>query len=491
MPGYNKHADVRLLLEDLAKLDLRGIEMWCVLADNASNPPLSTIPTPPGLVVEHLRLETNTGGAGGFNAGMAHVLRGQGISASRPTPDFLWCLDSDARVSKRSLRHLVRAMVRHKKLGVAGSALTDQRLGYVYELGGVVRRHNGEWGPAGASSADHRMLVPADYIAACSLLVRTEDVRATGLMPDVFIHGDDVLWSIAICQKTGKKAAGVPLSKVYHPHFISKWQTWTRYYGCRNSFAPIDRLGLGRWVRARKALVELKRAAAQSLMGMDDLAELHLQGLEDAAAGRIVGQHPRPSREHYIKVTKPTPFKDLPKVLGPLLEEGGKRRSLFVHDLLVAHPVDMAELKAQLKAMGIQKKPSRYWKRRDRATALKSDAVWALGRFCFGMSADVAIVPTGWPTGWFRAPVSLQVTPDGFLVQRISRAGRVAAMVKVMARGLVAAAKLWRGGQQWQQLVPAPQRVTPAPSALQPSSAGVIEPKPRAMVAAPTAVATG
>jgi GT2 family glycosyltransferase len=480
MPGYNKHNDVKLLLEDLVRLDVRGIDMWCVLVDNCSKPALSTIPVPQGLRVEHLRLETNTGGAGGFNAGMAHVLRGEGSSAHFAKPDFIWCLDSDARVSKKSLRHLLVAMIQHKKLCAVGSALTDTKMGYVYEVGGVISRDKGEWCPAGAAFADRRTLIEADYLAACSLLVRREAIEQTGLMPDIFIHGDDVQWTVSMCKKTGMKVAGVPKSKIYHPHFIYKFQSWTRYYGCRNSFAAIDLMGLGGRVRFRKAIVEMKRAVAQAMMGMDELAEMHIQGIEDAAAGKTVGHHPKPSREAVMAAAKPKPFKQLRTELPELLAKHGggdpKQASLFIHDLLLAHPVDLADLKAELKAMGHKTKASPYWKKRDRATFLASDAFKAMGRFLFGPTADVAIVPTGWPTSWFRGSTLIQVTPDGYLVREVTRLGRVGAALKMISRGVLGAIKLGVAPPTWHTLPPAPARVTPIPATRAPS---VVEPKPK------------
>ena len=104
IPGFGKHKDVELLLRDLSRLDLRGIELWAVLVDNATPVPLSTVPVPANLRLEHHRMSENTGGAGGFNAGMSRVLAGEGLSGEFDPPDFIWCLDSDARVIRSTLR---------------------------------------------------------------------------------------------------------------------------------------------------------------------------------------------------------------------------------------------------------------------------------------------------------------------------------------------------------------------------------------------------
>src|SRR5262245_47812599 len=52
IPCFNRRADLEILLRDVARQDLTGIDLWCVVVDNASTEPLSTISVPPGLRVE-------------------------------------------------------------------------------------------------------------------------------------------------------------------------------------------------------------------------------------------------------------------------------------------------------------------------------------------------------------------------------------------------------------------------------------------------------
>src|ERR1051325_3664608 len=83
IPCFNRRDDLQLILKDVARQDLRPvdgrpIQLWCVVVDNASTQPLSTINVPAGVMVEFVRLERNSGGSGGFNAGMAQGVRGGG-----------------------------------------------------------------------------------------------------------------------------------------------------------------------------------------------------------------------------------------------------------------------------------------------------------------------------------------------------------------------------------------------------------------------------
>ena len=51
VPCFNRRADLELLLQDVARQDLRGVELWLTIVDNASTEPLSTNRVPQGLTV--------------------------------------------------------------------------------------------------------------------------------------------------------------------------------------------------------------------------------------------------------------------------------------------------------------------------------------------------------------------------------------------------------------------------------------------------------
>src|SRR5690606_10035902 len=110
-------------------------ELRVLVVDNASTPPLA--PAADRLRgeaagVELLRLEANVGGSGGFNAGMAQILRDSWA-------ELVWLLDSDARLDPGALTGLLAAIQR-PDVAVAGSALADPETGEVFELGGFVDR---------------------------------------------------------------------------------------------------------------------------------------------------------------------------------------------------------------------------------------------------------------------------------------------------------------------------------------------------------------
>ncbi len=221
-PCFNRREDLALLLGDLAGQDLRPIggrpiTMWVTVVDNASTQPLSTLSVPAGLEVEFVRSEVNTGGSGGFNMGMRRVLSGEGLSGRYDPPDFVWWLDSDARVTRRSLRELVKVLVKRTKVGVVGSGLRCRETGKIWEVGGQVDAGNGTIYPQDKGGVDHRLLTVCDYVAACSALVRREAIEKTGLWPDNFIYFDDVDWCVQMRRRTGLKVRANVRSRVYHP----------------------------------------------------------------------------------------------------------------------------------------------------------------------------------------------------------------------------------------------------------------------------------
>ncbi len=460
IPCFNRAQDLEKLLVDLKRQDLRDITMWCVIVDNASTTPLSSIKVPEGLDVEFHRLETNTGGSGGFNAGNARVLAGEGLSAKYPAPDFIWWVDSDARVGRRCLRELVKVMARDPKVGAVGSAMRDVATGQVWEIGGGIDKHRGTVYPKACGNPDERFLVKPDYVAACSALVRREAVEKTGLFPDNFIYYDDIDWSLQMHRKTGMKVRATTRSKAWHPPGDRRYCTWARYYISRNCFSTVNLMELGPKVRFRRAMVEIERAVAQSMMGLDELAELHLRGMTDFLDGNFEQIEPK----NLLKPLGFQPYSKLPDEVRAQLAKIGPNATLWVHPLLKSKIAGLEGFRRELKNIKFEWPASRpKWKTRNLGGHLKSDSMAAMWRAVTGPTADVAIVPTGWPSAWFRGKVMIQITSEGFLVREVKPMDAIKKAVSVVRRGWKLAKRIEKEGDYIAPLVPAPQRKTAAP----------------------------
>ncbi len=481
IPCFNRRSDLELLLKDVAKQDILTsglVELWCTVIDNASTEPLSTLAVPPGLRVEFVRLPKNTGGSGGFNAGMTHVLSGQGLSGQLGPADHLWWLDSDARVSRSCLRHLLKPMAKRPTLGAVGSALCDVSTGHTWEIGGEINpRHGGVW-PAGGGDIDQRFLVRAKYLAACSALVRRAAIEKTGLFPENFIYYDDVDWCIQMTAKTGFQVAGAPRSRAFHPPGNRRYVTWARYYIARNCFSHMDVLKLGNWTRFRRAMREVPRAVGQAMMGLPELAELHLRGLQDALDRRFVQVEPRHMLETPIKFV---PFKDLPALVESeraKAKAAGRAGTLFIHPLLRAKIPGLEACRRELRKVPYTwpKADMDYWRSRDQEGHALRDFFGVAKRLFLGGDADVAVTPTGWPNNWLRGRTMIQVTSEGLIVREVRPWTAVKNAASIFARGLKLSIALARRGPHIMPLPAAPRFVPPAPAkveAPQPIAVGV------------------
>ena len=255
----------------------------------------------------HVHLICNTenlGGSGGFNTGFKWAF---GQPASRY--QYLWLLDNDVLVHRRTLIELVELLERKKDAGIAGS--TMMQLDYpwrINEMGSFVDRQRGDlilnhhdaeilaW--KGRSVEDlissdidlsldlwqTQSFLDVDYVAAASLLVRADVARKAGLWMDFFIHYDDVEWCLRIA-RMGKRVLVSAKSVIWHLSAAAKVPTWVLYYDNRNLLYVLQgHCGDEKSIRqaARKVL---KKGVYYALIGKPELGSLHLQALDDFAAG--------------------------------------------------------------------------------------------------------------------------------------------------------------------------------------------------------------
>lgn len=279
IPCFDRPDDLNRLLEDLARIERSGIDLRVVVVDNGSRTPLHP-PQHHPLDLRMLQLSVNTGGSGGYNAGMAHALL-----EDDHDPEALWLIDSDARVERSTLRLLFETLDDHPELAIVGPVLTDAD-GVVHEIGGSIDDETGEMGPYTTTVPES--LLRCAYVAACCLLVRADAVRRAGVFPPIFLNGDDSTWCIRLAQTTGLGIAIDPRARAIHPRFDG-FPTFARAYSARNAFEPIGATRLGQRVVARRALIEAGRAFNLAMTDRPDLARLHITGLREAARDRVNG----------------------------------------------------------------------------------------------------------------------------------------------------------------------------------------------------------
>lgn len=428
VPCHNRADDLALLLSDLAATELTaaGVAMTLevVIADNASIP---AIPVPPlTSMVRVVRSETNLGGSGGFNLAMRAAL--EDWTRDDSAADLLWLVDSDARVLPETLARLVETLMSDATLAGVGPALADPHTRVVHEVGGVIDPRTGRQGPMLTSTVGVLGVETCDYVASCCLLLRRECVERVGLMPDRFINADDAEWCLKISQQTGRRIAVNPDALAMHPRF-DRFPTWQRYFGTRNAFGAIDAKGLGRRVRFRHATSCVAKAINQTLMGRDDLAELHMLGLRDAARGVTTGP-----ASHDVPRPAPTVSVDQLRAAIAGLPSGASIAVDADAAALCEHDETWREL--------VQSAASRPGARKLGGGSRRAGVLGALSRWMLGPAADVAIVPAaGAVRHWFAADTLVCLSESGAWITKPTRSAAWRAM-GVLARGAGLAAKI-------------------------------------------------
>lgn len=443
VPCFNRPADLESLLGDLDKLELATpdgeIRLDVVVIDNASDPPLRPVHAPGRVPVQIVRLPTNTGGSGGFNAGMSRLLSEPWGSEADPRREFLWLVDSDVRLRPETLVELVAAMNRRPDLVVAGATLADTQSGEIFEVGGRVNRRTGVYGPAQRQLNRGNSAEPivCDYVAAACALVRRWAAERVGLMPDRFLNGDDVEWCIRLARETGGAVAVIPSAIAMHPHF-DRFPTHLRFYGARSSMGPLAALGLRRRVRFLRGLVETARAVNQEMLGRADLAAMHLRGLRESLAGRTTGPAPRGA----VQFEKFRPWPELPDALKEIQGERGPLRVAVAPGVLLPD-AQRGVVEAALTV--VSSTPVRIDREQ---TSIRSGPalrglLGAALRPLVARRPHIAVIPAeGRATSWFAGRWVIAVVPDGFVVRRLHRIPTIKRAIGALGAGIGMAIRL-------------------------------------------------
>jgi len=200
--AYNR---AELLAEVLDALGAqRAALAKVVVVDNASTDASADVARAAGDLVDLVTLPRNTGGAGGFAAGMA-------VALADHEPDWLWLMDDDTVPTEGALAELLNAVDGTEHV-VAGSRVvwhdgTEHPMNTPREKPFV--------GKDERVAAARRGGIPIRSTSFVSMLVRADVVREIGLpIADYFIWNDDFEYSTRALR--GRRGLHVPASVVVH-----------------------------------------------------------------------------------------------------------------------------------------------------------------------------------------------------------------------------------------------------------------------------------
>lgn len=301
---WNKQQYVLNLLASLQALAYTTLDI--VVVDNASEDDTVAKISATYPEVHLLRNTENLGGTGGFNRGLAYA-----FAQPLERYQYLWLLDNDVLVHQQALTELINLLEAKPEIAIAGSTMMQLDYpAYINEMGAFIDRGTGRlilnrhleeipawWGqplshllekPVDLSQEliHCRSCMDVDYVAAASLVVRTNVARQAGLWRDYFLHLDDVEWCLRIA-KMGHRVVVSAKSLIWHLSAAAKVPTWVLYYDNRNCLDLLKTHGADKRTLRRLTRAIFRRALYYSLLGKPDLAKLHHIAVADFHANRF------------------------------------------------------------------------------------------------------------------------------------------------------------------------------------------------------------
>jgi GT2 family glycosyltransferase len=262
------------------------------LVDNASHDG-SVAALRQALPAVHLLINTqNLGFSGGTNQGIAAALAADSVSSDRP----ILLLNNDARIDEDELAQLMATLSGAPEIGIVGPVLYHDAPPYrVLSAGNrdpVLHHHTLITEPPGAGQ-----IVDVDYISGSVALIRSELLRAVGLLDEDYFFNMEVADLCRRARMQGWRCVVDGRARAYHnlERSSALRSTLYTYYLIRNRFLYIrkfyrmGRLPLsGLW-----ALYSLLLAGKLRLQGNGATARAVWLGLTDGLRGRWGGQNAR------------------------------------------------------------------------------------------------------------------------------------------------------------------------------------------------------
>ena len=296
---WNKKSYVVDLLLSLQQLSYPVRQLDILVVDNASNDGTVDVLKNDFSYIHLIENKENIGGTGGFNTGLQYA-----FEQPEGKYDYLWLLDNDVQVHHNALAELLSILEDEEDVAIAGSTMMQltspwriNEMGAFVEFGRgslILNRHQEDVSGLQGKSLEElheseidlsehlkhcRPAMDVDYVAAASLLIRSNVAKEAGIWDDYFIHFDDVEWCLRIAGM-GHRIMVSARSVIWHLPAEYKVPTWILYYDNRNVLYMLEKhagkgviKGVKRWIQ--------KKSLYYTLLGKKDLARLHIEALDD------------------------------------------------------------------------------------------------------------------------------------------------------------------------------------------------------------------
>lgn len=241
-----------------------------VVIDNASTDDSAELADAHPAVTEVVTLPTNTGGAGGFAAGIARAVVRHGAQA-------VWIMDDDTVPTPTALEELQRARIRYPGRVTVAASRADWRDGREHPMNTPrVRPGVSKLDAEAARLVGARPIRSASFV---SILLDADAIRRHGLpVADYFLWNDDFEYTARLL----RDAVGlyVPASRVYHltkvfggsdadpgPRFTNEVRNKAWLFGRSDALGPVDKALYAGSTAVRWARMMLRSPDRSALLG--------------------------------------------------------------------------------------------------------------------------------------------------------------------------------------------------------------------------------
>lgn len=217
MPDHARRARVVAVVvawnrENLLRRTLDGLAAQVrpadavIVVDNASTDQSGRVATAHPVVTEVVTMPRNTGGAGGFTAGIARAIE-------QHAAELVWLMDDDTEPSPTALDALVSALARYPGGACLAASRADWHDGREHPMNTPRRRLRASMEERRAAALlEARPVRTASFV---SVLIDVQPIREEGLpVADYFLWNDDFEFTARLLRR--RVGLYVPASRVTH-----------------------------------------------------------------------------------------------------------------------------------------------------------------------------------------------------------------------------------------------------------------------------------